>query len=36
MKLGEDGVGASRLGLVSWVKNQPLQRDPDEATYRLT
>jgi type VI secretion system protein ImpH len=36
MKLGEDGMGASRLGLVSWVKNQSLDRDPDEATYRLT
>jgi type VI secretion system protein ImpH len=36
MKLGEDGMGASRLGLVSWVKNLPLERDPDEATYRLT
>ncbi len=36
MKLGEDGMGASRLGLVSWVKNRPLERDPDEATYWLT
>jgi type VI secretion system protein ImpH len=36
MKLGEDGVGASRLGLVSWVKNRTLDRDPGEATYRLT
>jgi type VI secretion system protein ImpH len=36
MKLGEDGATASRLGLVSWVKNRPLDRDPDEATYRLT
>jgi type VI secretion system protein ImpH len=36
MKLGEDGTGASRLGLVSWVKNRALDRDPDEATYRLT
>ena len=35
MNLGEDGIGASRLGLVSWVKNRPLDRDPDEATYRL-
>jgi type VI secretion system protein ImpH len=34
--LGEDGEGASRLGLVSWVKNRPLDRDPDEATYRLS
>jgi type VI secretion system protein ImpH len=36
MKLGEDGVGASRLGLVSWVKNRALDRDPDEATYILS
>jgi type VI secretion system protein ImpH len=36
MNLGEEGVGASRLGLVSWVKNRPLERDPDEATYWLT
>jgi type VI secretion system protein ImpH len=35
MKLGEDGAGASRLGLVSWVKNRALDRDPGEATYRL-
>jgi type VI secretion system protein ImpH len=35
MKLGEDGMGASRLGLVSWVKNRSLNRDPDEATYRI-
>jgi len=36
MKMGEDGVGASRLGLVSWVRNRSLERDPDEATYWLT
>lgn len=36
MKLGEDGVCASRLGLVSWLKNRPLQRDPDEASYLLS
>jgi type VI secretion system protein ImpH len=36
MKLGEDGAAASRLGLVSWVRNRALERDPDEATYRLT
>ena len=35
MELGVDGVGASRLGLVSWIRNRPLNRDPDEATYRL-
>jgi len=36
MKLGEDGTEAPRLGLVSWIRNQPLNRDPDEATYRLS
>jgi type VI secretion system protein ImpH len=36
MKLGEAGEGASRLGLVSWVKNRSLDRDPDEATYWLS
>lgn len=36
MQLGEAGAAASRLGLVSWVKNRALDRDPDEATYRLT
>lgn len=36
MKLGEDGHAAPRLGLVSWIRNRPLNRDPDEATYRLT
>lgn len=36
IRLGDDGIGASRLGLVSWVKNQSMNRDPDEATYRLT
>lgn len=35
MKLGEEGIEASRLGLVSWIRNRPLDRDPDEATYRL-
>jgi type VI secretion system protein ImpH len=36
MELGVHGPGASRLGLVSWIKNRPLQRDPDEATYKLS
>jgi type VI secretion system protein ImpH len=36
MQMGEGGAGASRLGLVSWVRNRALARDPDEATYRLT
>jgi type VI secretion system protein ImpH len=35
MKLGEDGLEAPRLGLVSWIRNRDLNRDPDEATYRL-
>jgi type VI secretion system protein ImpH len=35
MNLGEDGQAAPRLGLISWIRNQPLNRDPDEATYRL-
>jgi hypothetical protein len=35
MKLGEDGLTAPRLGLVSWIRNRALNRDPDEATYRL-
>ena len=34
--IGEDSARAPRLGLVSWVKNRPMQRDPDEATYRLS
>jgi type VI secretion system protein ImpH len=34
-QLGAEGPGAPRLGLVSWVRNRPLQRDPDEASYRL-
>ena len=36
MELGEESVRASRLGLVSWIKNRSLHRDPDEATYRLS
>ena len=36
MKLGEDGTRSARLGLVSWIRNRPLDRDPDEATYRLS
>jgi type VI secretion system protein ImpH len=34
--LGEESARAPRLGLVSWIKNRPMQRDPDEATYRLS
>ena len=36
MELGTIGPAASRLGLVSWIKNRPLERDPDEATYKLS
>jgi type VI secretion system protein ImpH len=36
MMLGEGGIGAARLGLVSWIRNRPLNRDPDEATYWLS
>ena len=35
MKLGDEGAEAPCLGLVSWVRNRPFHRDPDEATYRL-
>lgn len=35
MKLGEEGADAPCLGLISWIRNRPLDRDPDEATYRL-
>ena len=34
-QLGDVGRHAARLGLVSWVKNRPMGRDPDEATYRM-
>lgn len=34
--LGASGDEAPRLGLVSWIRNRPLARDPDEATYRLS
>ncbi|HEU5457501.1 MAG TPA: type VI secretion system baseplate subunit TssG, partial [Terracidiphilus sp.] len=35
MQLGVDGAEGPCLGLVSWMRNRPLDRDPDEATYRL-
>jgi type VI secretion system protein ImpH len=35
-ELGAEGPQASRLGLVSWVRNRPMERDPDEATYRVS
>jgi type VI secretion system protein ImpH len=36
MALGDDQTGAPSLGLVSWIRNRPLERDPDEATYLLS
>jgi type VI secretion system protein ImpH len=36
MLLGADQVEAPCLGLVSWIRNRPLDRDPDEATYMLS
>jgi type VI secretion system protein ImpH len=36
MELGVLGPQSSRLGLVSWIKNRPLNRHPDEATYKLS
>jgi len=35
-QLGAIGDVAPRLGLVSWLRNRPMDRDPDEATYRLS
>ncbi len=35
-QVGAGGDEAARLGLVSWVRNRPLDRDPDEAAYRLS
>jgi type VI secretion system protein ImpH len=36
VRLGEEGPTAARLGLVSWIKNRPLERDPNEAVYRVS
>jgi type VI secretion system protein ImpH len=33
--LGAPGPDAGRLGLVSWIKNRDLGRDPDEAFYEV-
>lgn len=33
--LGEEGATAPRLGWVSWVKNKPLGRDPEDALFEL-
>jgi type VI secretion system protein ImpH len=35
MVLGDRSELAPRLGLVSWMKNRPLARDPDEATFLI-
>ncbi len=35
VRLGDASGTAPRLGLVSWIKNRPLERDPDEASYRM-
>jgi type VI secretion system protein ImpH len=32
-ELGEEGTMGPRLGLVSWLKTRPLERDPADATY---
>jgi type VI secretion system protein ImpH len=32
-ELGEEGITGPQLGLVSWLKTRPLQRDPADATY---
>jgi len=36
MSLGQHQAAAPSLGLVSWIRNRPLDRDPDEATYLLS
>jgi glycosyltransferase involved in cell wall biosynthesis len=33
--LGEEGASAPRLGWVSWVRNQPMGRDPEDALFEL-
>ena len=35
LRLGETGLQAGRLGLVSWMKNRDFERDPDEAFYEV-
>jgi len=36
LALGDEQLAAPSLGLVSWIRNRPLDRDPDEATYLLS
>lgn len=33
--LGEEGAAAPRLGWVSWIKNRPMGRDPEDALFEL-
>ena len=33
--LGDRSALGPRLGFVSWIKNRPLGRDPDEATFLI-
>jgi type VI secretion system protein ImpH len=33
--LGEEGAERPRLGWVSWIKNKPLGRDPEDALFEL-
>ena len=32
-ELGADGPNRPQLGLVSWLKTRPMQRNPADATY---
>lgn len=35
VRLGEEGAGAPRLGWISWIKNKPMGRDPEDALFEL-
>lgn len=35
VRLGEEGAEAPRLGWVSWIKNKPMGRDPEDALFEL-
>jgi len=35
VRLGEDGASAPRLGWVTWIRNKPMERDPEEALFEL-
>lgn len=35
VRLGDEGASAARLGWVSWIKNQPMGRDPEDALFEL-